>query len=399
MIDYSADRSISPFLCEGFVKLLTSYEKNVVANRRPPFTDMVLEILPINSIRPPHGISIPSIDACGKLAVKLYERSPRLPKGHATHGPHVCAPSMKLAKTLPKALSFKIASNNVFPFPECDYLHLAYTWSWNSPWLAASWSDNQGDIQWNTAYHIGEPQRHGLTDLSSVFTEIIETSVGLRKPHQGPRVLLVAKSTSMSMEELDLWRSILQLCGKEFSRTSIVVIDPKPDVRFEIPKTDGQIHLSNGNQATRKSETVVAAPSLELEAAGDSHSVLPVMSADEGNSNARLIDISDATWGVHLARPLDQPRVTDTDAPFLNSSFLIKRGGRKAEDGVISLTINAVHCSAPSPPDMLESLPIMYRRLALLAGHRGVIDPIKQILPIHVAASMKAHTALTRLIA
>lgn len=398
MVDHSADRSLSPFLCEAFVKLLTSYQRNIVGNGRDPYTDMVLQILPADLIYSIHGISIPSIDSCNKLAVQLYERCPGLQSGYDASGPHIRAPSMKLAKTLPKSLSFKIASNNVFPFPECDFLHLAYTWSLESPWLTASWSDNHGEIQWNAAYHIGKSVKDISMDLSSVFTEIVETSVGLRQPRHGPRVLLVAKYTSMSVVELDLWRSSLQSFSGEFSRTGIFVIDSNTNVRFEIPKTNGRLHQNHGSEASRKSDLVMDVPSPETTAAGDRPSVLSISTAYEGGKNARLIDISDECWGVHLACPLDQPRVTNRDAPFLSSSFLIKRASPKAEDGVVSLAISAVYCSAPSP-DMVGPLPGMYRRLAILARHRGVINPTKHVLPIHVAASLKAHTALTRLMA
>ena len=398
MIDYSPDRSLSPFLCEGFVKLLTNYRRKEIASGKNHYIDMVLQILPIDLIRQSHGVSIPSVDSCNKLALQIYERCPGLK--HDVWAPHMCEPSMKLSGDLPTSLHFRITSNNASPFPNYEVLHVAYTWSSDSPWLTASWSDQLGEIQWNTAYYIGLSDGDIPSEIGKIMTEIVETSVGLRHRRDGLRAFLIAKCGHMSVKELNSWRNSLQPFNGLFSRTSIVVIDPEPQVRFELPSGDTQ--RSNSIEASqdgaRARSTSYSGPSPLRETSSDRAAALaPLMATlGEENKSARLVNIIDEYWGVPLACPLDQREGTDKNASSQSSSYLIKRVGNRGEEGVISMGINVVHTSASSP-ELMASLLVMYRRLAVLAGHRGIIDPVKQILPIHTAASLKAHSALTRL--
>lgn len=71
----------------------------------------------------------------------------------------------------------------------------------------------------------------------------------------------------------------------------------------------------------------------------------------------------------------------------------MKRAGPQNEDGLLPLQINIVRDPESQPGRMKELLGI-YRNLALLARVRNVVDPVKGILPTHVATAKTAHAAL-----
>lgn len=71
------------------------------------------------------------------------------------------------------------------------------------------------------------------------------------------------------------------------------------------------------------------------------------------------------------------------------SGYLVKRAGPRDEDGLIPLGVNLVHGQKPYKAVLKEVLG-MYRNLGTLARVRGVVDPVKSVLPLHVAAARKA---------
>lgn len=76
------------------------------------------------------------------------------------------------------------------------------------------------------------------------------------------------------------------------------------------------------------------------------------------------------------------------------SGYLVKRAGPRDEDGLIPLGVNLVHGQKPYKAVLKEVLG-MYRNLGTLARVRGVVDPVKSVLPLHVAAARKAWKMLS----
>ena len=112
------------------------------------------------------------------------------------------------------------------------------------------------------------------------------------------------------------------------------------------------------------------------------------------DSEARLIDVTDETWGVIIDGTLDDVHTPSDTCASVASGYLIKRAGPRNENGLIPLGVNVVHGQKPYKAVLKEVLG-MYRNLGTLARVRGVVDPVKSVVPLHVAAARKAWKALS----
>ena len=111
------------------------------------------------------------------------------------------------------------------------------------------------------------------------------------------------------------------------------------------------------------------------------------------DSEARLVDATDLTWGVLMDGTLDDLKSLPDKSASMASGYLIKRAGPRDEDGLIPLCVNLVHGQKPYRAVLKEVLG-MYRNLGTLARVRHIVDPVKSVLPLHVAASRKAWEVL-----
>ena len=75
------------------------------------------------------------------------------------------------------------------------------------------------------------------------------------------------------------------------------------------------------------------------------------------------------------------------------SGYLLKRMGPSDEDGLVACGLQLVHAQKPCEA-LLREVMSMYSCLGTLARMRGIVDPIKCVLPWHVAAVMKAQAVL-----
>ena len=127
----------------------------------------------------------------------------------------------------------------------------------------------------------------------------------------------------------------------------------------------------------------------------------PGVTLYDHDNDARLVDITEEAWGVVTGLPLSDPDIvvpgsTPTLCPALVSGYLIKRAGARDEDGLLSLAVDIVHASKPTPVLMKDVL-VMYRSLGTLARSRGVIDPVEGVLPWHLAIAKKSYASVQAL--
>ena len=129
----------------------------------------------------------------------------------------------------------------------------------------------------------------------------------------------------------------------------------------------------------------------------------PVTTFTDHDAEARLVDITNETWGVLMNSPLDNGplyKSTNPDnCPALASAYLIKRAGPQDEDGLKRVAVNLIHGQIGHRALLGEVLG-MYSGLALLArvraiGNAETIGPAWGLLPYHVTAARKAHLAVT----
>ena len=193
----------------------------------------------------------------------------------------------------------------------------------------------------------------------------------------------------------------LHLCSNTKPPTpsiSLIIIDGNPTLRF--PHLD--VLYKSLSNASNHSVTPAATPLASTFSPDQSGFVstpggpvvptsapTPTSSAFEDNVEARLIDAIDETWGVTMARDFQHPDMSLASVHASASGYLIKRAGARDDDGFKALAVSIIHAAKPDKALLREVLG-MYRGLALLARVRGVVDPVNNMLPWHVAATRKA---------
>ena len=106
--------------------------------------------------------------------------------------------------------------------------------------------------------------------------------------------------------------------------------------------------------------------------------------------DARLVDVTDESWGLVLSRPLVDPLLPTSRCAATASGYLLKRAGTREDDGLIAAAIDIIHPPSKGKEAALKEVLCMYRDLAALARMRGLVNRWMGIAPLHVAASIKA---------
>jgi mediator of RNA polymerase II transcription subunit 13 len=114
----------------------------------------------------------------------------------------------------------------------------------------------------------------------------------------------------------------------------------------------------------------------------------------ELDTDATLVDMCDETWGVILSHRLQDSYSITRFQPALASGYLVKRTGTREHEGPpVAMSVNLLHAQRSYEPLLREILG-MYRDLGTLARLKGVADPVKSVVPWHIAAAIKAQEGL-----
>ena len=110
------------------------------------------------------------------------------------------------------------------------------------------------------------------------------------------------------------------------------------------------------------------------------------------------MDVSEETWGVVMPgafanAPWGPCGDSTASKPPRLSGHLMKRAGVRDEDGLVSIRVDLLHALSPSHVLLKEVLE-MYGSLGALARMRGIVDPVKSVLPWHMAMVKKSCAAL-----
>jgi mediator of RNA polymerase II transcription subunit 13 len=125
----------------------------------------------------------------------------------------------------------------------------------------------------------------------------------------------------------------------------------------------------------------------------------PIDGPAEPDSDARLIDSTDQSWGAVLSHRLNNSNSLMELNPALISGYLIKRGGVNSDDPPIIMEVNILYSEVVGNPrtfheGLLREILGYYRGLGTLARVRGLVDPVGDVRPWHIAAAEKAVKAL-----
>ena len=200
-----------------------------------------------------------------------------------------------------------------------------------------------------------------------------------------------------------VWLRALADSSRPSISCTIVAVDANPLLTF----THSDLHTSSSDVAPGLLATPGATPQTNTPSpdisclgstpAGNATQVgtpPPYNAIGDHDSEAKLIDITDEAWGFVMDGTLDDPSTMFEECPSMASGYLVKRAGPRDEDGLIPLGVKLVHGQKPHRAVLKEVLG-MYRNLGTLARVRGVVDPVKSVLPLHVAAANKAWKAVS----
>jgi len=426
MVNPSSTGKHLPVLCTAFLKLFDAYLATTKQKNVDKPNDLVLQIVPADLIYSANALPMPSPSDYRRLAFEVYDRCGPNDNGQPNKtSQYVCAPSIRLAKAVPKTIDFKLTSgNSALSLQSDDCLHIAYAWSPGDNWLTASWTDNLGVLSWNACYCLEAKDENPWPVLSGIANEIWETTLNMLQPRGGSWHLFISKSGAVLKRELDskqasymgtllesltccvVWRSELS-DGNNSSvnpsiRSSFFTIDLDPLLEFPIQDLGIKgSEMAMKSLATPDNTPQANAPSPEIPgldstpgAATQVSTPPPSTAFGDQDGEARLIDIADETWGVVIKTSVDDLCIASDHCPALACGYLVKRAGPRDEDGLVRMGVSVIHGQTPHRP-LLKAVLGWYRNLGLLARVRGIADPVKSVVPYHVAATNKAHAAVT----
>jgi mediator of RNA polymerase II transcription subunit 13 len=435
-------------LCAAFWALFQAYGQGPPGRPDPtPKPDLVLQVIPIKCLA---SFDVPVIlDAATyvSLAREVYDRCP--PSVASTDKTPLSiykAPAFQLEESLPRNVQFKLLSEPPQDLlRENSYMHIAYAISLDGNWLTAAWSDSCGKSQAVVSYHLG------TRIFGEIAKEIWQTTIEILQARRVQWRVCIAKSGPLDREELETW-VLLITCPTQVNLflTLLTVIEDPP---YKFTPTTPTSSSSSNSQATANTPGstpqagVSPDPAVGLTpAATPSADPAPDPSADP---EARLIDVTDETWGIILAHRLHNSNSTNQFSPALISGLLVKRGITHATSnsthhpipdplhGPITVAVNILWIGAvgstraatsPFPPDspggsappspaerstsslmwtptvqtrstaenLLKEVLVQFRALGLLAKLRGMRGTKHGTVPWHVAAAKRGVEGLSR---
>ena len=200
------------------------------------------------------------------------------------------------------------------------------------------------------------------------------------------------------------WQALLMNHTKPSIISTFLSLDSDPVLRFPLLETHSHLSERAANAlATPGATPLPNAPSPEVGSTPTAGSIQvstpPASNAfgDSHDADARLIDITDETWGVIMSTTLlsssNSLLAMEHSCKPLASAYLIKRAGPRDEDGLVRIGLNFLSGQMGHKMVIKEVLG-MYAGLGLLARVRGAVDEVRGLVPLHVAAARKAHAVV-----
>ena len=406
-------------LCAAFSRLFDSYLAALKISHIEKPNDLILQIIPRGFIVSDSTIALPSPADYKRLSFEVYDRCGPSEKAQTGHSGFFCAPSIRLARMMPKTINLKLSREPSVGILSSDMcFHLAYSWDPTQHWLTASWTDNQGDLQWNAPYCLGGAEDKGEDPwpvFSAIVREMWETTLEMLSPQNSSWKLFVVKDSPMLKRELEIWLSICPI-GLSSTQTSLITtlltIDAHPPLQFYLPPNTSSSFTSPVPTTTHDTPTPTP-----LTPAADP-TILPY------DPSAKLHDITSETWSLIFPPFLtDLPpssvqgkcqgtlslNHTSTCRPLL-SGYLLKRTdpspSAPSTSSLVATMVQLIHTVGSGGQQrggvdnhehgLLEDVLGMYGALGALARLRKVVNAGEGsgLLPWHVLAVMKARVGL-----
>lgn len=321
MINPFDDPSALWELCASFWTLFQTYGQGPNLPGQPQKPDLVLQIIPIKSIASFDHPVILSSSTCVHLAREVYNRSPPSNKPEdKTPLPIASAPAFQLEEPIPRNVPFKLQSEPPQDLlRENSYMHLAYAISFDGTWLTAAWTDSSGKSQATSTYHLG------TRPFSEIAKEIWATTISILQARKVHWRVCIARAGVMDRDELETWVFLISCPTSLNLFITLLTVDTQPSYRFT-PTPPASSNQSNPNTpAATPGAGVSPDPTLGLTPAATPSAADPPTDPTQ-DPDARLVDITDETWGIILAHRMHNSNSTTQFSPALISGLLVKRG-------------------------------------------------------------------------
>lgn len=311
-------------LCSAFWFLFQAYGQGTKARADySPNPDLVLQIVPMKYIASFDAPVVLEPWTLINLAREVYDRCPPSQMSEdRTPLSIYSAPSIQLEEALPRSIQFKLTAEPPSDLlRENSYMHLGYAISLDGAWISAAWSDNCGKHQTVVSYCVGSRA------FSEIAREIWQTTIEIIQTRRVTWRVCIAKAGVMEREELEAWVSLASSPTQLNLFTTLIAVDTSP--ALTLTPTIGSVSTCNSS-ANPTSSTPVSTPQPGV--SPDQHGLTPaatpsdLISDPSTDPDARLIDITDETWGIILSHRLHNSNSAVEYRPALISGLLVKRG-------------------------------------------------------------------------
>ena len=307
-------------LCASFWSLFQTYGQGAAPPGQFQKPDVVLQIIPMKYIASFDHPVILSSNTYINLAREVYSRSPPSAKSEdKTPLPIASAPAFQLEEPIPRNVPFKLQAEPPQDLlRENSYMHLAYAISLDGMWLTAAWTDSCGKSQATSTYHLG------TRPVNELAKEIWATTVSILQARKVHWRVCIARAGVMDREELETWVYLISCPTQLNLFITLLTVDTQPSYKFTPsgPATGSQ---SNPNTPAATPAGISPDPTVGLTPAATPSAVDPTADPTQ-DPDARLVDVTDETWGVILAHRLHNSNSTNQFSPALISGLLVKRG-------------------------------------------------------------------------
>jgi len=312
-------------LCSAFWSLFQAYGQGPPGRPdQPQKPDLVLQVIPIKYIASFDAPVILDPSTYFNLAREVYDRCPpSAPSGDKTSLSIYSAPAFHLEETLPRNIPFKLMSEPAQDLlRENTYMHLGYAISLDGTWVTAAWTDSCGKSQAVVSYHLGTRM------FREIAKEIWQNTIEILQSRRVNWRVCIAKAGVLEREELESWVFLIS-CPTQINVfvTLLTAVDADPPYHFTPT-------MSSSQTTAGTASTPVSTPQAGVSPSDPGPGLTPAAtpSADPSamdpaaDPEARLVDVTDETWGIVLAHRLHNSYSTTQFSPALISGLLVKRG-------------------------------------------------------------------------
>lgn len=384
-------------ICTAFHYLFNLYRKLLSEKKIVTKNELVLQLVPLDMISLPTSIAVPSPSQYSRLAMEVYDRC-------IDFASYSIAPAILLEQPLAKSIDFKLNANpSASLLLENSCLHIAYAQSIDDRWITAAWTDNKGTQQMTASYCLGRKHEPLSRQFSDIAQEIWETTMEILSKKRIHWRIMITRIGVMDPSETEFWTSLASTESEIQLNLTLITVQTDPSLRLlptsimllpTASSTQAVITPVSTPQAMQSSMVSPSTPARDNNTTNSLGENLP-----EPDGDARLLDSTDQCWGAILSHRLNNSNSLLEVNPSLISGYLVKRGGTSTDQPPIVMEVNIIHCELAGNPrtfheGLLKEILGYYRGLGVLARVRGVVDPVLDIRPWHIAAAEKAVKAL-----